>query len=184
LTLLGTLRLSFANSPAHAQRAPEVIDRAKRHSLVSGVQYVEIGQVYEMSFFEDLEGYEDSLIPIERLIYDHVIYDSKVERDFAQALDGMEEVKLFLKLPGWFTVPTPIGEYNPDWAIIWQGQDAFGEAQEKLYLVRETKGSLDEAARRGTENMKIACARRHFGAIGVDCNDVTSAEELQERLLE
>jgi type III restriction enzyme len=95
----------------------------------------------------------------------------------------MEEVKLFLKLPGWFTVPTPIGEYNPDWAIVWQGQDAFGEPRERLYLVRETKGSLDEAARRGSENMKIACARRHFGAIQVDYGDVTSAEELREEVL-
>ena len=80
-------------------------------------------------------------------------------------------------------MPTPIGEYNPDWAIVWQGQDAFGEAQEKLYLVRETKGSLDEVERRGRENLKIACARRHFGAIEVDYEDVTSVEELRERLL-
>ena len=161
----------------------EAIERAKRHFLVSGVQYVEIGAAYEMSLFEDLEGYADSLIPIERSIYDHVIYDSKVERDFARALDGMDEVKLFVRLPGWFTVPTPIGEYNPDWAIVWQAQDAFGEEQEKLYLVRETKGSLDEVERRGRENLKIACARRHFGAIEVDYDDVTSAEEFQERLL-
>jgi len=135
-----------------------------------------------MSLFEDLEGHEDSLIPIERSIYNHVIYDSKVERDFARALDGMQEVKLFLKLPGWFTVPTPIGDDNADWAIVWQGQDAFGEPQDKLYLVRETKGSLDDAARRGTENMKIACARRHFGAIEVDYSDVTSIEELRKSI--
>ena len=82
------------------------------------------------------------------------------------------------------TVPTPIGEYNPDWAIVWQGQDAFGEPQDKLYLVRETKGSLDDDACRGTENMRITCARRHFGAIEVDYSDVTSIEELRKKLLE
>jgi len=80
-------------------------------------------------------------------------------------------------------VPTPIGEYSPDWAIVWQGQDALGEAQEKLYLVRETKESLDEAERRGRENMKIACVRWHFGAIEVDYDDVTSVEELRKRFL-
>jgi hypothetical protein len=77
-----------------------------------------------MSLFEDMTGYETEdrsppgLLPIEKSIYDHVIYDSKVERDFAQALEAIDEVKPFVKLPDWFTVPTPIGDYNPDWAIV------------------------------------------------------------------
>ena len=76
------------------------------------------------------------------------------------------EVKLFVKLPNWFTVPTPIGDYNPDWAIVFYVQDAFGEGRfdnrrEKLYLVRETKGeSVDAEKLRGTEEMRIECARR------------------------
>jgi type III restriction enzyme len=81
----------------------------------------------------------------------------------------MDEVKLFVKLPDWFVVPTPLGDYNPDWAIVFYVQDAFGEAREKLYLVRETKGeSIDEEKLRGTEEMKIECARQHFGAVEVD----------------
>jgi len=59
-------------------------------------------------------------------------------------------VKLFIKLPDWFVVPTPVGEYNPDWAIVLTVQDEFGEAREKLYLVRETKGTLDEEQLRGS----------------------------------
>jgi type III restriction enzyme len=152
-----------------------------RRFLVDGVQYVELDDAYEMSLFENMEGYEESLVPIERSIYDHVIADSQVERDFAEALDEMDEVKLFVKLPNWFVVPTPVGEYNPDWAIVFTVQDAFGEEREKLYLVRETKGSLDEDQLRGIEEMKIDCAKRHFEAIEVDYGVVARAEDLRGR---
>ena len=80
-------------------------------------------------------------------------------------------------------MPTPIGEYNPDWAVACQVQDAHGEARDELYLVCETKGSTDEMERRGRENLRIACARRHFGAIEVDYDDVTGAEGFRERFL-
>jgi type III restriction enzyme len=146
------------------------------------VQYVELDDAYEMSLFENLEGYEDSLVPIERSIYDHVIADSTIERDFAEALDAMNQVKLFVKLPDWFVVPTPVGEYNPDWAIVFAVQDEFGESREKLYLVRETKGALDENQLRGMEEMKIDCAKRHFEAIEVDYDVVTSAEDLRRQV--
>jgi type III restriction enzyme len=97
----------------------------------------------------------------------------------------MDEVKLFIKLPKKFIVPTPIGDYNPDWAIVFYVQDAFGETREKLYLVRETKGeSIDAEKLRGTEEMKIECARRHFGTVEVDYDVVSSAAEMRERILE
>ena len=154
------------------------------------MQYVEIDgregrALYEMSLFDDLEAYEDSLVPIEKSIYDAAIVDSGVERDFALRLEGMDEVKRFIKLPHWFTVDTPIGTYNPDWAILMvrqnefgERQDAFGAPRETLYLVRETKGTLDVEGRRGMENMKIDCAKVHFGTLGVDYADVTEAGEL------
>jgi len=90
----------------------------------------------------------------------------------------MDAVKLFVKLPGWFTVPTPIGTYNPDWAIVFVVRDAFGEARETLYLVRETKGGLDPDARRGIETMKIACAKAHFALLDVDYRDIVRADDL------
>ena len=189
LTRAGNLGEVYHNPAEYIQRAAEAINRAKRRFLVEGVQYVEVGEAadknhrYEMSLFGDLEGYEDSLLPIEKSIYDHVIYDSGVERDFALALEAMDEVKLFIKLPDWFVVPTPIGEYNPDWAVVFWVQDAFGEVREKLYLVRETKGTLDEAERRATENMKIACARRHFGMLEVDYDDIVVTEKLRREML-
>jgi type III restriction enzyme len=179
----GNLGQVYNNPAEYIQRVAEAINRAKRRFLVNGVQYLEVDGGYRMSLFEDLEGYEESLLPIEKSIYDHVIYDSAVERDFAEALEAMDEVKLFVKLPDWFTVPTPIGDYNPDWAVVFFVQDQFGETREKLYLVRETKGTPDPEQRRATENMKIECAHRHFETIEVDYEDVTSGEEFRERVL-
>ena len=183
LTRAGNLDQVYNNPAEYVQRVAQAVNRAKRRFLVDGVQYLEVNDGYEMSIFEDLEGYEDSLLPIEKSIYDHVIYESGVERDFAQALEAMDEVKLFVKLPDWFTVPTPIGDYNPDWAIVFQIQDEFGQTRDKLYLVRETKGSDDPEGRRGMENLKIACARRHFETLEVDYDVATSAEEFRQKVL-
>jgi type III restriction enzyme len=179
----GNLAQVFHNPAEYLQRAGEAINRAKRRFLVDGVQYVEVQGAYEMSLLEDLQGYQDHLVPIEKSVYSHVLYDSDVERDFALALEEMDEVKLFLKLPDWFVVDTPIGDYNPDWAIVFHVQDEFGELREKLYLVRETKGSTDPDERRGTENMRIACARKHFAFLDVDYDDVTTGEEFRRKLV-
>jgi type III restriction enzyme len=76
-----------------------------------------------------------------------------------------------MKLPAWFTVDTPIGPYNPDWAIVF-------EDSERVYLVRETKGSLDPDEIRRREDTKIRCARQHFAAIGVNYAVTSSVEEM------
>jgi type III restriction enzyme len=178
----GNLRQIFDNPAEYLQRAAEAINRAKRRFLVEGVHYVEVDDHYRMGLFENLQGYEQSLLPIEKSIYDQVIVDSGIERDFAQELEALDEVQLFVKLPDWFVVPTPIGTYNPDWAIVFHLQDAFGEVREKVYLVSETKGTTDEEERRGTENLKITCARRHFAHLDVRYDDVVTAEDLLERL--
>ena len=136
-----------------------------------------------MSLFGDLDGYQDSLLPIQKSIYDHVIYDSQVEHDFAERLEAMDEVKLFIKLPDWFLVPTPIGDYNPDWAVVFTVQDQFGQEKEKLYLVRETKGSLAPGQLRANEQMKIDCAGRHFDAIEVDYDVEVDADQFREKIL-
>jgi type III restriction enzyme len=179
----GNLGEVFNNPVEYLQRATKAINKAKRRFLVEGVQYAQVGDHYEMSLFEDMEGYEDSLLPIQKSIYDRVIYDSEIEHDFVQALEAMDEVKLFVKLPDWFIVPTPIGDYNPDWAVVFHIQDQFGEMQEKLYLVRETKGSLDEDDLRGKEEMKIECASRHFETITVDYDVVSTAEQFRKKVL-
>ena len=97
--------------------------------------------------------------------------DSEVERQFAKDLDDNENVKLFVKLPRWFKIDTPIGPYNPDWAFV-------TEREERLYFVRETKSTLDNEARRTRENQKTACGKRHFEALEVDFDVVTRLSEV------
>ena len=183
LTQAGNLDQVFNNPSEFIQRVAQTVNQIKRRFLVEGVQYLEVGDHYEMSLFENLEGYENSLLPIEKSIYDHVIYDSEIEGDFAERLEAMDEVKLFIKLPDWFLVPTPIGDYNPDWAVVFIIQDQFGDEREKLYLVRETKGSLDPDQLRGSEEMRIECAERHFQALTVDYDVEVDADHFREKIL-
>lgn len=90
----------------------------------------------------------------------NVIYDSKNEKKFAEELDISENVAVYVKLPGSFFISTPVGKYNPDWAI------AFHEgAVQHIYFVAETKGNLDSMELRGIEKAKIECAKAHFAAI-------------------
>lgn len=128
-----------------------------------------------MRLFEEdeIESYLSNLYEVQsqnKTLYDYIPYDSEVEREFARQLDGMENIRLFAKLPRWFVVDTPIGDYNPDWAIV-------AEQDSKVYLVCETKDTLDDEKRRISENQKIKCGKRHFEAIGVDFRTVTTAAE-------
>src|SRR5579884_959861 len=104
---------------------------------------------------------------------------SETERKFAEKLKQRNDVRLFVKLPAWFKVATPVGQYNPDWALVMEEVDAHGDPGPLLYLVRETKSTTVADELRGTENQKIHCGEQHFrGALGVDYRVVTSADEL------
>ena len=156
------------------------ISRSLHDLVLEGIQYDKIkNQQWEMSRIErDAEEgivrYLSNLYEVqnrEKAIFDTIEYDSEVERQFAQDLDNNEFVRLFVKLPRWFKIDTPIGPYNPDWAFV-------TNRNEKLYFVRETKSSLDPTNRRVTENQKIGCGRKHFESIGVDYDVVTSLSEV------
>jgi type III restriction enzyme len=121
----------------------------------------------------------DRLIPVANSIYDHIVWQSETERKFTEKLKNRMDVRLFIKLPAWFKVATPVGTYNPDWALVMEQVDAHGDHGPLLYLVRETKSKPAGDELRGTENQKIECGSRHFnGALGVDYKVVTSADEL------
>ncbi len=104
-------------------------------------------------------------------VYEYVVYDSEVEREFAEQLDERDDIKLFVKLPGWFKVETPVGEYNPDWAIVKQDTTT-------IYLVRETKGTRDFLKLRSSEADKVRCGKKHFEALGQDFKVVVTAGEV------
>jgi len=146
--------------------------------LVNGIQYTKIEDCYLMELFQDIEKNQQYLIPAEKSIYDHVIYDSDVERQFAEGLEGRKDVKLYVKLPSWFKVPTPVGEYNPDWAIVVEEVNQFDEVTNKLYLVRETKGTSNRSELAPQERRKVDCGEKHFEALGVNYKVVASIDEL------
>jgi type III restriction enzyme len=138
------------------------INNVLNEMMVDGIKYEKIaGQIWEMALFEaeELEGYlNDTLTEIknkDKTLYDYVLVDSNVERDFVKELDHREDVKFYFKLPFWFKIETPIGTYNPDWAIVF-------ENDRRLYFVAETKGTnkLDEL--KLSEKQKIRCGKKHF----------------------
>ena len=106
---------------------------------------------------------------LKKHVYDYVVTDSKIERAFVTELDTSKEVAVYAKLPRGFFIPTPVGDYNPDWAI------AFTEGSVKhVYFVAETKGSLSTLQLKGVEDAKIECARKFFASLSErNGNDVT-----------
>jgi type III restriction enzyme len=124
----------------------------------------------------EITRYVDRLHVVEDVTktpYSHVEWESSVERRFAEALDRDRRVRFYVKLPPWFTIDTPVGSYNPDWAICWDDDD-----RPQIHLVRETKATLETSALRRSESDKIACARRHFAALGADYEVATSFDDL------
>ncbi len=140
--------------------------------VVEGIQYEKIaGSVYELRELqkdgaEEKERFLDQMYQVQnrqKTDFDYVVYDSDVERQFAEKLDTREDIKLFMKLPAKFKIDTPVGPYNPDWAIIKQE-----DGEERIYMIRETKSTLDDAKLRPSELAKIKSAKKHFAAIGID----------------
>jgi type III restriction enzyme len=170
--LIGSDRLDdFKRNPQQfIEQTAEIINRCKRLALVDGIKYQKIGDehFYAQELFakDELTGYlRNMLLDTERSIYEHVIYDSTTERDFADALEKNDGVVLYAKLPSWFKVPTPLGPYNPDWAILF---DLDGT--QRLYFVVETKSSLFADDLRSTEDAKIECGKAHFDALATGEN--------------
>ena len=170
------------NPHEFASAAVRILKAKLVEQLVEGIRYEKINQGYEMTQFEaEIESWKEYLEPAEKALYDQVIYESEVERQFVRDLERMKEVRLYVKLPRWFVVPTPIGEYNPDWAIVWQPHDEHGEpsGEPMLYLVRETKSTIEREALRPDERRKLRCGERHFReALGVSYKVVTNVREL------
>lgn len=160
---------SFKNNPQKfIEQAANIIKSQMRLFIVDGIKYHKIGddQFYGQELFQqnELFGYlKDNMVKAEKSVFDHVVYDSDIELEFASAFERNEDIKLYAKLPGWFKIDTPLGGYNPDWAVLIE-QDG----KEKLYFVVETKSTLFSVERRPEENAKIKCGYAHFEALGDD----------------
>jgi type III restriction enzyme len=160
------------------QKFMDAVATILRHEMnrliIDGIKYERIeGDEFETRRFEEEEilSYLNNRLEVKKSIFDAVVYDSEIERKFAESLDEREDIRLFVKLPWWFKIETPIGDYNPDWAIVKHDSSV-------LYLARETKGTKDFEKLRNAEADKLRCGRRHFEALDVDFSVVTAASEI------
>ncbi len=170
---------SFKNNPQKfIEQVSTIIQHQMRLFVVDGIKYHKIGddQFYGQELFSDNElfGYlQKNMVESQKSVFDHVVYDSEIELEFASAFERSDDIKLYAKLPDWFKIDTPLGTYNPDWAVLIEV-----DGKEKLYFVVETKSTLFTDALRPTEKAKIACGKEHFKALGNDVEfAVTNAFE-------
>ncbi|MDO8869624.1 MAG: DEAD/DEAH box helicase family protein [Methanobacteriaceae archaeon] len=154
------------NPQQYMDETLKIISSKMNHMIVDGIKYTRLGdnEYYAQELFENNElfGYlSKNMLESKRSVYDHVIYDSDNEKGFAERFEDDENVILYAKLPGWFKIPTPIGSYNPDWAVLVNNNN-----EQKLYFVLETKGNIQYESLRQTEADKIKCGKKHFEALG------------------
>lgn len=170
LTRCGRLEEFINNPNDFITMVRSALQRELSNVVVSGIEYEKIsGSIYELRELQsdgeqEKERFLDQMYKVqheEKTDFDYVVHDSDVEREFAELLDSRDDVRMFMKLPPKFKIPTPVGDYNPDWAIV--KKDGSGE---HIYMIRETKGTLDVSKLRPSEKAKIEAAKAHFAAIG------------------
>ena len=171
----GRLEDSLINPQQFMDLAIKEIKVVLNEFIINGIKYERLNVVsYEMSRFEEevqkLEFINSKIIPTQKSIHDYICYDSKIEKKFAEDLENIDDIKYFIKLPNWFRVPTPIGDYNPDWAILKRNGDI-------VYMIRETKSTLNISELRPNEQNKVKCGGKHFESIDIDYKVCTSVED-------
>ena len=162
--------LKFRQNPEQfITECARLINEQKATVIVEHLTYDTLEDCYDNSIFtanQTKQDFTNAGAKLKRHIYDYVITDSQTERDFVAELDTSEEVVVYAKLPRGFFIPTPVGNYNPDWAV------AFKEGSVKhVYFVAETKGSLSSMQLREVEKSKIECARKFFAELSAKADD-------------
>ncbi len=189
--LTGVTPATFAkftqNPEQFITEAARLINEQKATVIVEHLAYDALEDRFETAIFTENQTKQDLTQAGNKLtkhIYDYVVTDSKIERAFVTELDTSKEVSVYAKLPRGFFIPTPVGNYNPDWAI------AFTEGSVKhVYFVAETKGSLSTLQLKGVEDAKIECARRFFASLnekngqGAKYGVVTNYTELMQLVM-
>ena len=155
----------FKENPEHfISEASRIIAEQKATMVIERLAYDGLTERYDVDIFtanQTGQDFSKASAKLKNHIYDYVVTDSEVEKRFVADLDTSNEVVVYAKLPRGFLIPTPVGDYNPDWAI------SFKEGSVRhIYFVAETKGSMSSMKLREIENTKIACARKFFDEIG------------------
>lgn len=177
LKVSGRLGEIFNNPQRFIDAVAGILKYELHRLLVDGIKYERLPGTgadteWEMLLFKNEEVINYlTAIQVNKSVYEYVVYESEVEREFARKLDQREDIKLFVKLPDWFKVETPVGTYNPDWAIV-------KHEDQTIYLVKETKGTKDFLKLRTMEADKVRCGKKHFETLGVPFAVAVTADEV------
>ena len=154
----------FKKNPEHfISEASRIIAEQKAAMVIERLAYDEVNECYDVNIFtanQTGQNFHRATDKLRKHVYDYAITDSDIERDFVKKLDTSSEVVVYAKLPRGFLIPTPVGDYNPDWAISFK----VGSVRH-IYFVAETKGTMSSMKLREIENKKIECARKFFEEI-------------------
>lgn len=156
------LRYFKINPQKFIEGCIDIINEQMRLHIVDGIVYTKIGdhEYYSQELFQNkqLTGYlKSNMIASTKSPYEHVVYDSAIESDLSREFERNKNIKVYAKLPAWFKIDTPLGTYNPDWAVLFEIN-----GDEKLFFVVESKGSMGYDFLRPAEQGKIECGKRHF----------------------
>jgi type III restriction enzyme len=163
----GTFHQFRINPEEFILKVSSFINSKKAEAVIEHVTYHVLDDKFEKNVFTDttIRGKLDvNAMSATKHLYNYVVYDSRVEKKFAEELETASVVIVYVKLPRSFFIPTPMGKYNPDWAVVFTDESAV----KHVYFVAETKGSTDTNDLRETELGKIECAQKHFAAISGD----------------
>ena len=159
------LNLLFLNPQKYAEKVIEIVKEYKRTFEVEGIKYINMGEDYDAGLLrEEVASYGKYVLKVQKSIYDGIIKESNIEEEFAKALDKDSRIKLFIKLPEWYSIETPAGNYTPDWAIVIE-KVQNGVTSENIFFVVETKGTNDIYELRPEEINKIKSAKKRFELI-------------------
>jgi type III restriction enzyme len=185
--LTGTpkLKLFKRNPQKFIEGCIDIINEQMRLHIVDGIKYHKTGdaEYYSQELFdnEELFGYlKNNLKESSKSPYEYVVFDSGVESKLVEEFEKSKNIVVYAKLPSWFKIDTPLGTYNPDWAILWKDDKG---TEEKLYFVVESKGTLGQMGLRGKEDAKIKCGKRHFEAIGSEMIVAKDMEDVEDYAL-
>ncbi len=177
LSQINALDKIFINPNEFIQKVINIISHEISTSQISEIEYELNGEDYSLNKFAAIKTYSGKIIKSDNKqnsIYEAVVFDSDGEKDLAEKLSRDQRIELFFKLPAWFFIDTPIGTYNPDWAVVFKQN----EGKRKVCFVSETKFVKDEGNLRPTEQNKIKCAEKHFDTLDTDYFLAKSSEEL------
>lgn len=156
----------------------DIINEQMRLHIIDGIVYTKIGEheFYSQELFqnEELTGYlASNMVASKRTPYEHVVYDSNIEKELCTKFESIDNVKVYAKLPGWFKIDTPLGTYNPDWAVLF-----LHDGEEKLFFVVESKGTMGYEFLTPSEKGKIDCGKKHFEVLAKQSGSNISLEHV------